>query len=300
MIYTKDYYNPLLIGADFRFRPFFLPMISRIATYRIVALSLLLVAGVGLSSCKQKPVDLPTGTQTLTGILLPVPFALDRRGTHQLTVQGAPVYLVESARVNLRTLEGMAVVVSGHVERNIDPNALPVLVASGVTMINPLFRTWDVPQFKVSLDVPPEWNPSFFPDGVRFSETGGSVKLSLHPSLAATLPPGDFMQIGGRTAVRTTATGSETIFVQNGSSIFAIQHYLDDPSTSTTFPLVLRSIRFSRSSAMSAGSSVSMGTGTTVTGNPCGGVAGILCPSGQFCEITDMASNSGRCKPLKR
>ncbi len=274
-------------------------MMSRMFTYRVLTLSVLLIAGLGLASCKKKPTPLPVGTQTVTGVLLPVPFALDRRGTHQLSVQGSPVYLVESARVNLRTLEGMAVVVTGRVERNIDPKALPVLVASGVTMINPLFRTWDIPQFKLSIDVPPQWNPAFFPDGVRFSETGGSVKLSLHPSLAATLPPGDFMQIGGRTAIRTTATGSETIFVQNGSSIFAIQHYLAEPSTSTVFPLVLRSIRFSRSSAMSAASSVQTGTGT-VSGSPCGGVAGILCPAGQFCEITDLASNSGRCKTLKR
>lgn len=49
----------------------------------------------------------------------------------------------------------------------------------------------------------------------------------------------------------------------------------------------------------SSGSSISSSSYSSVSsislGAPCGGTAGILCPAGQYCFITDPESNTGRC-----
>jgi len=39
-------------------------------------------------------------------------------------------------------------------------------------------------------------------------------------------------------------------------------------------------------------------TGTGTLGAPCGGVAGILCPDGYFCEVKDLEENIGRCREM--
>jgi hypothetical protein len=63
---------------------------------------------------------------------------------------------------------------------------------------------------------------------------------------------------------------------------------------------IIRGLRFSSSSSATAVYQGGSGAVTSVAGIPCGGAAGILCPSGQYCEITDSASNIGRCRAVQR
>lgn len=270
---------------------------------------------VGLSSCDREPEQpLPDGPQTMTGVLTPVPLSLDRRGSHALSRNGTQVYLVESAKTDLRDFEGVDVVVTGHLERNIDPDALPVLVASGVTLVDVPGRDWAVEPLGLTLEAPLDWSGEMFDDGIQFTQTGSSeVLLKVHPSTLTKLPTGVMLQVAGRKAVRASASsGLQTVYVQNGRQILTFSYV---PAAGTPvreaerdFNRVLRSVRFGRSPAASS-SSARTGTGAagstgTVSsepqGAPCGGPAGVLCPAGQYCEITDPTDGIGRCRSLKR
>ncbi len=138
--------------------------------------------------------------------------------------------------------------------------------------------------------------------------------------------------VGGRSGVRweNTQTGVERVQVD-------LRPYVSDPKTDVltflftpneealnlpdTWELVkedvLRSVKFTASSSSTFSSasasegppppsvpgdaSSSQGSAASLNplqGAPCGGEAGILCPQGSYCEITDVEANVGRCKSL--
>lgn len=267
----------------------------------------------GLSSCtSNREEPLPQGPQTMTGVLMPVPLSLSRRGSHLLSRDDRDLYLVEGGQTDLRDFEGVDVVISGLIERNIDPEALPVLVASGVTLVEMPARTWTVEPLSLTLETPPDWTGETFDDGIQFTQTGSTqVILKVHPSSLARLPNGVMLQMAGRAAVRVAASsGLRTVYVQNGRGIITFSYV---PAAGTPageaerdFNRVLRSVRFGIAAPVP--SSAGTGAGVSSTGSdasqtpgmPCGGPAGIICPSGEYCEITDPVDGIGRCKALKR
>jgi hypothetical protein len=255
-----------------------------------------------LVSCKGHPItEIPEGEQTLTGVLLPVPISLSRRGTHALLQNGEEVSLVESSAVNLRQIEGIDVVVTGHFERNTDPDALPVLVASGVTLVNLQMRTWPLPAQGISLETPTSWSPTYFPDGVQFSQTGSNVFLAVSTGALSPLPATGRMTVGGRPAALVTSSGAQTLYVHNGSSMLQMEFAASIAGGDTLVMRIIRSVRFAGPSSASSAPRTGTGSATSsVTGIPCGGAAGVLCPSGQYCEITDSATNIGRCRTVQR
>lgn len=257
-----------------------------------------MVTALSLAACRDTPLSvIPEGQQTLTGVLLPVPISLSRRGTHALMEDKKEVALVESTTVNLRDVEGVEVVVTGHFERNTDPKALPVLVASGVTLVNLQMRSWQLPVQHISLDAPVGWNPTFMPDGARFSETGGTVFLAVSTTALTTLPDADQISAGGRPAALVHGSGAQTLYIQNGSMVIALEFADDIAGSDALIKRIIRGITFLSSSSAPT---VPSGSGGVATGVPCGGAAGILCPSGQYCEITDTVSNIGRCRTVKQ
>lgn len=254
-----------------------------------------------LLSCKgHTVVSIPTGTQTLTGVLLPVPISLSRRGTHSLAQQGTEIALVESSSVNLREMEGVDVVVTGHFERNTDPNALPVLVASGVTLVNMQMRTWQLPALNVSIDTPLDWNPQFSPQGVRFNQTGSTTVLALSTGALAPLPSAQRMTVGGRPAAFVSASGATIVYVHNGSSLLLLEFSRSIPGGNVLVTRIIRTLRFVTPDDIPSSQAASGSTSPLDAGSPCGGPAGILCLSGQYCEITDAVSNIGRCRAVQR
>jgi hypothetical protein len=52
------------------------------------------------------------------------------------------------------------------------------------------------------------------------------------------------------------------------------------------------------SSSSSSSSTAQTGSGAII-GKPCGGTAGILCPPGEYCEISNFKENIGRCRKIR-
>lgn len=253
-----------------------------------------------LTSCTSHPlIVIPDGKQTLTGVLLPVQISLSRRGTHTLMQSNVAVALVESSTVNLRQMEGVDSVVVGHFERNTDPEALPVLVASGVSLVDVVMRTWQLSAIGITLEVPPEWGPKFLTDGVRFSATGSSVYLAVSTGALSPLPASNRMAVGGRPAAFVSSSGASTLSIHNGSSMILFEFAESIPGGNAVILRIIRTILFTAPSSFSS-LGTSSGAFPTPDGAPCGGAAGLLCPTGSYCEVTDTITNIGRCRSLKR
>lgn len=267
-----------------------------------VVLGAAFCTGVFLTACTTDVQPIPQGVQTMSGVLLPVPISISRRGTHELVDNGVQKSLVESSKVNLRDFEGVDVVITGHLERNTDPKALPVLVASGVVLQVIEQRTWDVPSLGLSLVAPATWNGEQTEKGIQFTQTGSlEVFLNVGSMSGIVLPAGDSMVIGGLRGVTYADAGSIAAYVVlNGRTIyFSLTPEINGKTyaTSADFRRLLQGVVFQKKSSSIATAS----SGSTASaGIPCGGAAGILCPAGQYCEVTDSATNIGRCRSVKR
>lgn len=257
----------------------------------------------------------------MTGVLQPVSLSMARRGTHAFMQGGEQTYFVESARKNLRDYEGVEVVITGLLEENIDPDALPVLVASGVTLVKQLGTNWLYPSLGLSFDTPSGWSGSLLQDEMEFVAFEGSSAIALRVSSASgqKLPiGGNALWIDSRPAVRVHGTTETTLWVQNGKMVIVFSFPTDADAewmpTPEEIQWVIRSIRFTgipkssssrASQSMQSVSSTSAKSGASAAssvgvGSPCGGAAGILCPSGQYCEVSDRVTDIGRCRPVAR
>ncbi len=270
---------------------------------RIVAISMTTFIGLALlNGCTKEPeVVLPTGPQTLSGALSPVDLSLTRRGTDVLRQNGRDVYYVESSVVNLRSFEGMDVTITGTLEINSDPKALPVLVATDVRRIEQPSHPWSVPALKLTFSAPLAWNGEVFDDGIKFTETGSiSPLLTIYKSSFSTLPTGTPLVVGGQRAVRVMTASGTVVYIQNGSQIVAItiDQTLNDPAKKEPVQSVLQLLKTIVFTS-NASSTLSSGSGS-LSGTPCGGPAGILCEQGSYCAVTDTTIGSGICRPLAR
>jgi len=258
-----------------------------------------------LQGCTPSGPVIPSGVQTLSGALQPVDLSLVRRGTHVLLQDGKQIYYVESSAVNLRSYEGMDVVVKGTVEANSNESYLPVLVATEVKENIVPSREEEVSLLNINLRIPLDWVTQEFDDGVSYSRTvAGPSVLKLYKSTMAYLPSGTPLVIGGERAVRIQKAGSGSVLlhVQHGKDFFTISYAPEQGMSDVDLLRVLKSIVFTNKSSSSSGSGsvvVPSGTGSQV-GMPCGGEAGILCPAGSYCGITDTATGIGHCVLLKR
>lgn len=238
---------------------------------------------------------MPEGPLTMTGALLKAELSLTRRGTHKLLQRGRDVVYVESNALNLREFENLDVVIHGSLERNTDPSDLPVLIADAVVLVQIPSRRIDVPALHVSFAVPREWSATHFDDGIAFSQTGAlSPLLRVSRSAFTVLPSGARMLVGGRSAVRVSQAGGDAVFVQSGRDMIVFSFATQDSAR------ILASVQFTASSSTtSATASAGTGSGSVLKGAACGGAAGILCPSGHYCEVTDQAAGIGVCIPIR-
>lgn len=275
----------------------------------VVAVIGLSLATAAFSGCGNQ--DLPEGVQTLTGTLRSTELSRVRRGTHVLEQEGKVVYFVESGSRNLRVFEGKEVTVTGTIEANTDRKALPVLVLKDIQAESTETRLWKIPALNMTLMAPEDWQGRTSGSGITFRLAGRTDPvLNVRTSVVASLPNGDSILVGvdqGR-LVRNADTGGANVYVQHGKMMLLFQFtpppdaylpYLDEH-----FKDALRSVSFEAKAASSAAFSVPSGTGA-LTGSGakkqgvCGGAAGFLCPSGQYCEITDTTNNIGVCRPIR-
>ncbi|MBM3231502.1 hypothetical protein FJZ28_04225 [Candidatus Peregrinibacteria bacterium] len=264
--------------------------------------------GVLLTSCSEQQVfpPLPEGEQTVKGILQPASLSAVRRGTHVVLQDGIDVYYAESALVNLRTYQGKMITMRGKLEHNIDPSFLPVLVISSVTDVEDTAKTVSLPDIPLSMEVPVLW---------KRSETAGRYEFRLEsdtpevdPVLAvwkeegATLPEGGVpIVIDASRAVRLIddLSGTQIVAVKQPATVLFFRFIPGDRVQADTlreqFLSVLSTVTLK---ASGASSSAVPATGSGSLGGPCGGPAGILCPSGSYCDVTDLQENIGRCRRM--
>ncbi|MBI5155641.1 hypothetical protein HZA45_00040 [Candidatus Peregrinibacteria bacterium] len=271
-------------------------------------------AGLLLFGCQKKPpvVTIPEGPVSVTGFLKPVPLSLVRRGTHVVVSGGSELYFVQSSTVPLSRYEESEVTMSGTLALNSDPADLPVLTVTGIESHDQDTQPVHLASLGVRFEIPRHWS--------REEETGtGSVHFASSGSLRSVLsvsrfpltnlPEGSPVIVDSERGVRVMIDGSadQIVYVLrmkvvNGKTTPDIISFTFTPGNDSDlsaspfiFQNILRSVRFSRSGG--AGSSISSGTGSGIylSGQPCGGSAGILCPSGFYCSITDVAENIGVC-----
>jgi hypothetical protein len=265
------------------------------------------------------------------------PLSLTRRGTHALKRNGETLYFVESSAVNLRIYEGDEVTLDGSLEANTEKDALPVLVVTRVLKsTNEDVRSWSMPDLQLTFSVPSDWKGQITGDTARFREEGvtfprlqvfvrdqamlpfefssiklrdGTAGLSLTPVVidgrrGARIENKDekTVQIFMERIIRTTTTLD---VARTQAIVFSFSSGDESKIDPLMMEHILDSIQFTAGSDRStagSGSSISddgmmQGSGSML-GKPCGGPAGILCPSGFYCEVTDPAIDIGSCRRL--
>jgi|ETN02SMinimDraft_2_1059926.scaffolds.fasta_scaffold27094_2 hypothetical protein len=268
---------------------------------------LLLLAIIPLAlisaGCSNEPVSpLPEGEQTVTGVLELTELSFVRRGTHMLYMDGVPVYYVESKVVNLSAHEGKSVELIGTLERNTNVNDTPVLVVTSLKSNKEKMVEWKVPGSKIKFAVPSEIH------GVRSSSelhffVGESSKpvLTVYSQKDSPLPKGIGITVDGEQAVRVIneELNAESVYIGDNKSYVV---FMFTPREDSDL-LELRSIWLSllRSIELSGVINNIPDPGLTGTGSviPCGGLAGVLCPAGYYCEVTDITEGYGRCRVMR-
>ncbi|MDO8468609.1 MAG: hypothetical protein Q7S29_02520 [Candidatus Peribacter sp.] len=261
-----------------------------------------------LTACSPKtppPVDLPTGIQTMTGTLLPAEITTLRRGSHLLVDKaGQRLCFVESTTINLRSFEGKTVVIRGVLEPDTDATYLPILVTQDVTAVEQDMHALSLPAFGLTGSVPRSWLEATQKDSTVLLVEGTSTPLvTISRKKQTPLPAtGAPFQISGHHATRavTPGTQEETTSVERGDDLIVLT--FSPPKDAANAELLraqwggfLTSLAFT--DALSAQSSSALSEQSD--GTPCGGTAGILCPAGQYCAITDMKENIGHCRAVK-
>lgn len=291
---------------------------------RILLLSFAVVAVAGLTSCTPYRAPLPEGPQTLEGVLSPAGISRARRGTHELSQNGVLTYYVESKTLNLRSYEDMSVTITGTLEHNTDPESAPVLVATEIqSAAESEERSWDLPAYGIRFSAPKSWGSTSDATATQFSVSGATMPiLTIYKDEAEPLLPGaQPVVIQNMQAVRSIdeATGAQTIAIRRAHETLILLFTPRDLEPAQAdlvrqqFLRLLRSLQplstassaRSSASAISVASTGSAGSAGSVAASAaptfCGGAAGVLCPAGQYCAITDSVNKTGVCRtPVKK
>lgn len=272
-------------------------------------LLLTIVSLLAFTACAQESVlpPLPEGPQTLTGTVIPTTISTARRGSYVLKQSGQDIAYLESATVNLREFQGRSAALKGHFERNIDPEDLPVLVVESVVSSEESVREWNSSALSLHAQVPIRWGFSGTGTSVAFIPVGTLRPLvSLQMMEGKPLPSGITLSIGGAKAIRflDELSGEQRIAIERAQGYLEIaftpQREDDLEQARSEWLAFLRSLRIGGAalvgSSRAAASSLPAGSRD---GQPCGGIAGILCPAGSYCAITDLEQNIGVCRNIE-
>ncbi|MBU2213999.1 hypothetical protein KKC44_01180 [Patescibacteria group bacterium] len=260
----------------------------------------LLVACISslLAGCGEPELPpLPKGEQIVSGILFPAQLNLVRRGSHVLKQDGIDIYLVESTMVNLRSFEQKTVILKGVLERNTDTSDLPVLVVTEVKSDDSENQTWSYPTLGLTFKAPLEWKAQTTEDGVQFTVEGSPkpVLTIYSEGEDLQLSTGFPVLISGERAVRRIdeETGAESVTIEREGTFLTLLFSANDHPSSQELKQewlsLLRSIELSFKGTVKPPT----GTGASVH---CGGSAGILCPDGFYCNVTNLEENIGVCR----
>ncbi len=282
---------------------------------------LLIAIGFSLTGGWQRTMTIPTGPQVVHAVITTAPISLDRRGTHMLMTGGTLFAFAESSTVNLRSFEGQTVELQGTYERNIRLSDLPVLVVTAAKGNQPEWKKWIITGLGLEIETPKEWKVTKTASGADFTSSDAEhpvLSIHLTPLLETQFQSGDKRTVEGRRAFVSGDGGVVLLGVDRGSTTDIAQHKRlmaftfdlgalgDDATAMESFERIIRSIRlgFLSDSSASSTSRSTYGTPSSPSssgvgvGSPCGGEAGVLCPPGLYCEITDRDLNIGKCARL--
>jgi len=260
-----------------------------------------------LASCGPKePLPLPQGEQMIYGVLFPAELSRIRRGTHIIAVGGESLYYVESKSVNLRMYEQKLIELTGHVEYNTDPLDLPVLVVSSVAFTEEERKEWTFNRIGITVSLPPEWDTLerqggfeaiVFTDATKdpiitINRVSGELEELDHP-----FP----ILLDGIQAQRQIdeSTGSELIRFKQGEEhihLLFTQPLSGDPALKAEWLTIIHNIEII--AKMEDPDEREIQRTASGAGVPCGGTAGVLCPPGLYCDITDLNENIGVCRTM--
>lgn len=296
--------------------------------YVVLALCVILglLAFALFSRVIERSATIPEGEQIVHAVIQAAPLSLDRRGTHMLMTGGTLFSYAESTTINLRPYEGQVVELTGTYELNIRKNDLPVLVVKAAKGNDVEMKGWKFPSLGLEIKTPKDWQTIRTGSGAEFTMDGVDspvMTIALEPYDEEVFKrDGEFaftlLTVDGHRAASQTEGGASFITIDRGVSqsiprnqrlmrvviMFAILKDAGDPSL--IMDRIVRSIRLgfvsdASSSSVSGtprstygGSEIPSSSGLGV-GSPCGGEAGILCPGGFYCEITDRDLNIGKC-----
>jgi len=263
-------------------------------------LSLLLIGG-----CKGEELPpLPQGTQTITGILAPVEISIIRRGSHVLMQSGVPMSYVESPYVNLREHEGRQVKLIGVFEHNTDPRDLAVLVVKEIKALEDGVYDRFFPQFGVRFKTPSDWITKVEDGQIHFMSGDLSTLpvVSVFEDENVEELKGVTITVGSVRALRSVdeLSQTESVYIKRGEKylvlLFTPRNHPDPMKLKQEWLTLLRSLQFDEELKIPDVPT----TGTGSISVYCGGPAGILCPQGYFCDVTDLQENIGVCKRVNR
>lgn len=271
---------------------------------------LLLTTVLLLAACSSQPTvrGLSPGPFDGTGTLIPVEVSLIRRGTHALVVNGQSVSYLESKTVNLTAFEGQTVHVRGTVQPNTKPGDLPVLITESVDapLNNQGLHIWNIPSMNLRIISPDTWKGVIEKGVVTFTLGEGAPLMTVRQQegSGSELPNGTPFFVAGQRSVRTTQKGSmaQEIFIEGDDGLIHIDFDAgtQDPAKRleegqvllAQFEQLVSTLTFLKEGRTAT---IQSGSGA---GIPCGGSAGILCPAGFFCNITDTENQIGHCRSL--
>jgi len=270
--------------------------------------TVLLLSSISLSACgKEDPVILPEGVQILTGTVLPTDISLLRRGTHLFTIGDENVYFLESTGVSLRKYEHKRVVLQGEVSANIDNTYLPVLTVDTIlNVLEQAMKDWQLRSLELSLALPESWGGSIETGHSQFIPLGADqavitlMRLEDENDEEEEL---DYLSVPivlgsiRATKIIDDDTGNEIIRVPRPNGFIQISYTaLEHPHASQwheDWEVMLTSLVFN-----STDRPTPVASSGSVSGSPCGGPAGILCPAGFYCDVVNLQENIGICKGL--
>lgn len=256
---------------------------------------------VFVGGCRSAPTEDSTyvfgENVSFDGVIESAELSSFRRGTHLLIRSDDAQLFLESKMVNLRQYEGMKVTVYGRVESNIDPVDWPVLIVEQIESEQFKKSMYAIDAWDMEFEIPSQWHVTEQDGTFLLFEEGKNVPIvTVYREEYGKLPKGVPIVVGGKRAERVLdeVSGRQEISILHEDAIivflFSPHENGEIPDLQQYFLRMIQSVSF-RSSRHDE-KSAETGSGRFV---PCGGTAGILCPQGFYCDITDTAANVGRC-----
>lgn len=262
-----------------------------------------LTASSLLSGCGETVLPpLPSGEQTVTGILRAAELSAVRRGSFLITQDGINVYYAESSLVNLRAYEDKQVTLRGVLEHNTNPEDLAVLVVESIVDVEETVQEHSLSGLRMSLEVPRSWKMLKREGKFQFRTS----EEDEDPIVVVWNEEGELLPEGGVPIVVDATRASRMIDELSGTQLISVKRdgvilmlrfspgdRINADRLREEFLAILKSIELTESVVEDA---PSIGTGSLST--PCGGSAGILCPAGYFCDVQSFEDNVGKCRKI--